>query len=57
MRRLKLESASKSQEQDGLEQLIVKSNQERMALQYDNRQLHRELEMKVSIIYINYNIY
>ncbi len=47
MEQLQQESVGKRREQDGLEQLLIKANQEKMALQYDNRQLRRETTIKV----------
>ena len=44
---MKVDSTAQHKEQEGLEQLLVKTNQEKMALQYDKRQILKEIAIKV----------
>lgn len=41
------QTSNNTKEKQSLEQLVIKINQEKMALKYDNRQLHAEVSEKV----------
>ncbi len=47
---MKVESSTRLKEHDGLEQLLVKTSQEKMALHYDKKQSLKEIALKVNII-------
>ena len=44
--RMNQQSSHDIKERQSLEQLVMKINQEKMALKYDNRQLHKEVTEK-----------
>ena len=48
IKKLKAKPTGQSEEQQhGMEQILMRAKQETMAMQYDNRQLHKELTIKV----------